>query len=934
MNIHPAQSYESKVECEQILSVKANFMSSQDSKPLLSFKQDAMTGGYKLTFGYVKIPKYVFFDCLMIFPDMDVMEKMEHIKEVHKWKGLTQKEMERLKKEKPELTETELEELAEDNLLYTGHSLFSFLLPNDFEYTCNNKICPLGNKIEVTRGVLLSGTLNKVAIGNSSGSLIHHLFKDYSPQVALDFVSYYQILINSWLIHHGFSIGLEDCIARKTEMIDKEISNCLMEAEAVMKTEKDPEVNEFRVSNILNKATTLGQKIAKEALDPANNLVSMIRSGAKGNDFNVTQITGIVGQQCVSAARIPKLFKGRTLPHYNRDSYAISSVDIMSMSMEYDVSKVAESRGFVKNSYYHGLNPTEFFFHACGGREGVIDTACKSVVYETELLILEDGKTKHIKIGEWIDNLMDNDKNIEKENDENRESLELKNDVYIPTTDLKGNVSWGKITSITRHDPTETMYEIKTLSGRSVTVTDSHSLLIWNEIKQEFERVKPENVSVGSFVPTTSKLIEPPIINDYFDSEKLFPKTKYIHGSDFLKAKTMVQKLLEENERMPIGWWKENNGKLFTLPYDKPQLFLRTLVRSNIEHIKENCIYPYAAVRKNIIIKNKFEFNYDNGVYLGLYISEGNACDGYVNITNNEPKILEFISNWYKQHNIKYEITSCKNKIGGTSTCIRGFSTLLSTVITTLSGKGARNKYIHPDCLNANKEFIKGLINGIFSGDGYVTKNSVEISSASLRLINDINVCLSRLNIFGKISTYKVNNNNNLKTENPADRNILSIRTLWFKNFQKEIQLLSVHKQEKLVSIIPNDFSSQFKLNNDVVLDKIVSINKVEIKHNKVYDLTVPSTLNFGLYNGLHVVDTAKTGYIQRKMVKILEDIHFNYNNMVVNNFNQILEFSYGDDNLDISKMIKTNYGHSFIDVEHTTNILNKNFEWNENKLK
>ena len=136
MNIHPAQSYESKVECEQILSVKANFMSSQDSKPLLSFKQDAMTGGYKLTFGYVKIPKYVFFDCLMIFPDMDVMEKMEHIKEVHKWKGLTKKEMERLKKEKPELTETELEELAEDNLLYTGHSLFSFLLPNDFEYTC------------------------------------------------------------------------------------------------------------------------------------------------------------------------------------------------------------------------------------------------------------------------------------------------------------------------------------------------------------------------------------------------------------------------------------------------------------------------------------------------------------------------------------------------------------------------------------------------------------------------------------------------------------------------------------------------------------------------------------------------------------------------------------------------------------------------------
>lgn len=827
MNIHPAQSYEAKVECEQILSVKANFMSSQDSKPLLSFKQDAMTGGYKLTFGYVKIPKYVFFDCLMIFPDMDIMEKIDHIKEVHKWKGLTQKEMDKLSKENPDMTKEELEQTAEDNLLYTGHSLFSFLLPNDFEYNCQNKICPLGNPLEITRGVLLSGTLNKVAIGNSSGSLIHHLFKDYNPQVALDFVSYYQMLINHWLIHHGFSIGLEDCVAHKTDMIENEIRNCLLEAEAVMKTEKDPEVSEFRVSNILNKATTLGQKIAKEALDPTNNLVSMIRSGAKGNDFNVTQITGLVGQQCVSAARIPKLFKGRTLPHFCKDTYASSSVDILSMNLEYDVSKIVESRGFVKNSYYRGLTPTEFFFHACGGREGVIDTACKSVVYETELLIMEDGKMKHIKIGEWIDEHMKNSKDIEEEEDEKRELLELENEVYIPTTDLKGNISWGKITAITRHDPTENMYEIKTLSGRDVTVTDSHSLLIWNETKQEFERVKPQFITVGSFVPTTSKLVEPPIINDFFE--------------------------------------------------------------------------------------DKFEFNYDNGVFLGIYISLGYIYQDEIYIPSEYPEIIQFVSLWFDKYNIRYSV--CGN-------IIQGFSTLLSTVITTLAGKGARNKYIHPECLNANKEFIKGLINGIFSGDGYVTKNSVELSSASLRLINDVNICLSRLNIFGKIS-----NDNNI--------NVLSIRTFWLKNFQKEIQLLSVHKQEKLLSIVPNDFSSQFKLNNDVVLDKIVSINKVEIKHNKVYDLTVPSTLNFGLYNGLHVVDTAKTGYIQRKMVKILEDIHFNYNNMVVNNFNQILEFSYGDDNMDISKLIKTNYGYSFIDVAHTTDILNKNNEWmNRNKLK
>ena len=37
-----------------------------------------------------------------------------------------------------------------------------------------------------------------------------------------------------------------------------------------------------------------------------------------------------------------------------------------------------ESRGFVENSYLRGLTPQELFFHAMGGREGLIDTAVKT----------------------------------------------------------------------------------------------------------------------------------------------------------------------------------------------------------------------------------------------------------------------------------------------------------------------------------------------------------------------------------------------------------------------------------------------------------------------------------------------------------------------------------------------------------------------------
>jgi len=35
-----------------------------------------------------------------------------------------------------------------------------------------------------------------------------------------------------------------------------------------------------------------------------------------------------------------------------------------------------EGKGFVYASYQTGLNAIEFFFHAMGGREGLVDTAC------------------------------------------------------------------------------------------------------------------------------------------------------------------------------------------------------------------------------------------------------------------------------------------------------------------------------------------------------------------------------------------------------------------------------------------------------------------------------------------------------------------------------------------------------------------------------
>ena len=89
-------------------------------------------------------------------------------------------------------------------------------------------------------------------------------------------------------------------------------------------------------------------------------MLNLIKSGSKGSEINMGQMIACVGQQAVDGKRIPLGFTDRTLPHFHK----------------YDDG--ASARGFVENSFMNGLTPTEFFFHAMGGREGLIDTAVKT----------------------------------------------------------------------------------------------------------------------------------------------------------------------------------------------------------------------------------------------------------------------------------------------------------------------------------------------------------------------------------------------------------------------------------------------------------------------------------------------------------------------------------------------------------------------------
>jgi len=117
---------------------------------------------------------------------------------------------------------------------------------------------------------------------------------------------------------------------------------------------------EVQVNKKLNDARDKSGNIALEGLSADNRLAAMVQAGSKGSNINISQIMACVGQQNVEGRRIPFGFNRRSLPHFVKDDFG------------------PESRGFVESCYLSGLKPSELYFHAMGGREGLIDTAVKT----------------------------------------------------------------------------------------------------------------------------------------------------------------------------------------------------------------------------------------------------------------------------------------------------------------------------------------------------------------------------------------------------------------------------------------------------------------------------------------------------------------------------------------------------------------------------
>jgi DNA-directed RNA polymerase II subunit RPB1 len=345
MNLHMPQDDESEIELRHLAAVPYQLISPANNNSIIGVFQDSLIGSYLFTRENIRFTPREAMNLLAAYP---------RVNEAAFKSGEDISNFDVLSQILPPLT------------LKYKKKAFGEKNPNE-DYATSN------NVVEIRNGRMMRGQIDKSVLGGGGVGLIQRVCNDFGNIAAADFIDGLQNIITEYMKSHAYSVGISDLIANKatnTQIADvitkkkTEVKNLIDQVHLGIfenKTGKSNEAEfEAKVSNILNTATSEAGGIGTKSLNSDNRFIGLVLSGSKGSDINISQMISCLGQQAIEGKRISYGFDSRTLPHFNK----------------FDDGPLA--RGFIESSFISGLSPEELFFHAMGGRIGLIDTAVKT----------------------------------------------------------------------------------------------------------------------------------------------------------------------------------------------------------------------------------------------------------------------------------------------------------------------------------------------------------------------------------------------------------------------------------------------------------------------------------------------------------------------------------------------------------------------------
>lgn len=346
MNLHVPQSEEARAEATLLMRVQDQLISPRYGGPIIGGIRDFITGAFMLTRDETVLARDEFANLALIGGYKGPLPEPAVAKDGQK--------------------------------LYSGRQLFSLFLPKDFNFVITSKWNKAakgeGRDVVIKNGQLISGVIDKASIGaEEPDSVLHRIAKDYGTDVARKFLDSILIMLKTYITHRGFTYGYSDLwLSPETRQeIADTIQKTYDKVHELIQQYRDgslpltrglsaEEALELYVVNELSRARDRAGRTADRAFPDDNSGIIMASTGARGSTLNIGQMTAALGQQSIRGKRIQKGYRNRALPHYVPNETS------------------PDARGFVKSNYRDGLSPLEFFFHAMGGREGLVDTAVRT----------------------------------------------------------------------------------------------------------------------------------------------------------------------------------------------------------------------------------------------------------------------------------------------------------------------------------------------------------------------------------------------------------------------------------------------------------------------------------------------------------------------------------------------------------------------------
>tara|TARA_B110000971_G_C20039904_1_gene517321 strand:- start:5422 stop:9918 length:4497 start_codon:yes stop_codon:yes gene_type:complete len=346
MNLHMPQDLESESELRNLAAVPYQIISPANNSSIIGIFQDSMLGCYQISRENIYFTPRQAMNLLMMF---DGVDEKELLRNADSEKGISSFDI--------------LSQIMYPLTLKYKTKSFK----DDSDFNTSNAV------IEIHNGKYIRGQMDKGVLGGGTKGLLHRICNDFGNMASAKFIDDLQNVVTEYMNTTSFSVGISDLISDQStndaiiQVITQkkaDVKNLIEQTQIGIFENKTGKTNneefETQVNNILNQATSESGTIGLNSLSKDNRFVTMVKAGSKGSDLNISFMISCLGQQNVDGKRIPYGFEHRTLPHYTK----------------YDDSPGA--RGFVESSYINGLSPQELFFHAMGGRVGLIDTAVKT----------------------------------------------------------------------------------------------------------------------------------------------------------------------------------------------------------------------------------------------------------------------------------------------------------------------------------------------------------------------------------------------------------------------------------------------------------------------------------------------------------------------------------------------------------------------------